>query len=343
MLQNAWWPPYFTAILTKEGRGVANGLYSIPVAYTISAQTDFPVYVKPSAIYGLGPLSQAQADSARFYSDAAKTNELPREIVSADEIHVKADSLASSTVLHMDIDGLRADYADTDTFGTHAVWVNPYVGIWHSGGGEDSSGYSNDGQPQGGVVPGQVGGKLGRATQFDEDQEQFFLIPNNPSVDITGQILMSAWVTKSNLSQYEGVILGKSNAFVLYFWHAGGQPTNLDFYIRNGDARLSYPANNLPQGDFFKIDAVADSQTMKIFINGNEVATMSARGPTSSSKPLAIGAKSSQGGSPSKYWFDSVIDEMRLGRFSPSANWLAAEYANQSDPSTFFGTATILV
>jgi hypothetical protein len=81
--------------------------------------TNFPVYMDFSA---MGITTLAEAQSVRCYTDAGLTTEIAREVVSATEGHAKVPSLSSASEIYADYDGIRADYAVTDTYGRNAVW-----------------------------------------------------------------------------------------------------------------------------------------------------------------------------------------------------------------------------
>src|SRR6056297_2303141 len=98
--------------------------------------TNFPAYVDLSRV---GITTLAEAESVRVYSDAAKTTELAREIVSASEMHVLIPSLTTSTQIWVDFDGVRSDYAVGATYGAEAVW-STFEGVWHLQDTTDSTG-----------------------------------------------------------------------------------------------------------------------------------------------------------------------------------------------------------
>ena len=135
-----------------------------------STQTNFPAYVDLSRI---GITTLAEAASVRCYSDQAKTTELPREIVSVTEMHVKISSLTSTVSIYVDWDGVRADYAVAGTYGRNNVWTG-YVGVYHydedpaSGAVlTDSTGNGRTGTAVSMVTGDRVAGKFGKAWQFD--------------------------------------------------------------------------------------------------------------------------------------------------------------------------------
>src|SRR5699024_10598974 len=82
------------------------------------------------AIAEWGTLTDKQAQSCRFYADAAKTIELPREVVNANEIYVMKD-LTNADFIFAAYDGKRNDYAATDPFGGQNVWGNDYSSVIH--------------------------------------------------------------------------------------------------------------------------------------------------------------------------------------------------------------------
>ena len=133
-----------------------------------ASHSDFPILIQPSKMTGWEALTLAEAQSIRIYTDEAKTNEVAREVVSADEIHCKVPTLTSSTELYVDIDGIRSDLSPGATYGRNAVWnTKSRLSVWHDAGSTDSTGNGHDGTANGGVTLGGATGKLGAATLYD--------------------------------------------------------------------------------------------------------------------------------------------------------------------------------
>jgi hypothetical protein len=126
--------------------------------------TNMPLVVIPSDITNFPSLTSAEAESIRFYSDASLSTELPREVVSADEIHVKVSSVSSSTEIWADYDGIRSDYGVTDPYGRNAAW-SVFGHIYHMDDGKDSTGNSN--AIMNGSLPTEVSAKIGDGQDFD--------------------------------------------------------------------------------------------------------------------------------------------------------------------------------
>ena len=151
---------------------------------------NMPLLVIPSEITNLGTLTLAEAQSSRFYSDEAKTTELAREIVSADEIHVKVPSVTTSTTIYIDYDGVRSDYATDATYGTENVWSD-YAYVSHDGGLTDSTGNGGDGTAFG--TPTIVTGKIGNGTLINADSEGYE-IADNTAMQLQFPITISYWI-----------------------------------------------------------------------------------------------------------------------------------------------------
>lgn len=126
--------------------------------------TDFPIYVKPTDLWAV---TLTDAQSIRVFKSDGST-ELPREIVSKDEMHIKTDlSSSADTVLRVVMDWVSSDYGVTTTYGRNNVWSSDFQGVWHmneigatatDSSGSNISTYKNVGDIS--VVPGKIGNAL---------------------------------------------------------------------------------------------------------------------------------------------------------------------------------------
>lgn len=314
----------------------------IPIAHTISSsETDFPIYVKPSAIDGWGALTTAEAESIRIYADEAKTTELPREVVSSDEIHVKKGTLANGDSIYVDYDGVRSDYAVTATFGAQNAWNSNYLFVGHSGdasgGVADSTGNNNDHNTiEGNPTFGQTG-KLGDAIDYDgagDAIEGAFTRPVNLTVSAwinpdgtNGRYIYSADDSGSGTRSWQFDKKRTSN--VLGFTgFVGGS-------IQEVTSTASFSAGSWGYGV-----ATYDGNEIILYVNGSQDGSSTAlTGDLNTSNAgAAIGAQAPVLQPEGE--FDGQIDEVRLMNTAMSGNWISIEYANQNDPANFFGTAT---
>jgi len=299
--------------------------------------SDMPLLVVPSAITNVGSLTLAEAQSVRFYSDEAKTVELAREVVSADELHVKVSSVTITTDIWMDWDGVRADYAAGDTYGRNAVWSG-YGGVWHlnesAGSTATSSTGANNGTYAGTSFPDQVSGKWGNAQAFLGTSSRRVEIAQSAAVRPTNWTI-SAWIKTTNTGSSKVVMaLSGSSTYNLV------QVTSTNFAQVGMQAGGTYrditSTTNVTSGAWFKVTGTRVGTGMTLFVNGASEGTNTLSGnityPTTSNP--RIGRYSSDQGSP--FFFTGEIDEVRITSAGVSSDWEATEYQNQNDNGAFW-------
>lgn len=292
-----------------------------------STQTNFPSYVDLSR---LGITTLAEAQSARVYADSAKTTEWAREIVSATEMHVKVPSLTSTVVMYVDWDGVRADYAVTDTYGRNAVWSD-YTIVLHGDSTTESTG--NNTLTHTNVTS--VSGKIGQAfdatgatnsysefttklgTFWDNDYtfqcwadldsfdaangNQFVWAGdrNQQHIDISGQLILNTFnAGSSNVQSTSSLSL---NTWTMTHWQRVTTTTG-KLYINGADNTSGTNVMKNPAGTL--------TQAFRLFIREDNTASA----------------------------YDGQMDEIRFRAFELTANWITTEYNNQNAESTFWGT-----
>jgi len=296
-----------------------------------ATQTNFPAYVDLSR---LGITTLAEAESVRVYADSAKTTEWAREIVSATEMHVKVPSLTSTVAMYVDWDGVRADYAATDTYGRNAVWSD-YRFVFHlESDGLDSTG--NGTATATGTVTYGASSPLGSGSETSGSANNSLLGGGN-FADGTGNKTLSMWAQTGNRTKRSWYIdLGSRTADggtarnCLGFYQDGG---TLYMYGYAGDPSLgSVPANDTP---FYAVGTY-DGTIFRTYLNNT------ATGTDTSSFPFAgntSGAKLHiRNYDATNSRLDGELTEVR-GRASVlSTDWMTSEYNNQLDEAGFWGT-----
>jgi len=194
---------------------------------------------------------------------------------------------------------------------THAADAS-LVGWWtlNDGSGNvayDTSGNGNDGTLQGG--PSWVAGKISGALQFDGADDQVDC-GNDPSLDITGEITIAAWVypTGPGSSDYPRIV-DKSDG-------TGGADPGYKLYLRSAENFLvtlsaggAYP-NSSSSADLNAwnyVVFITDGTQRKLFLNGAWQRWDESSLPVSSSNPLFLG--NSPAGN---RHFEGVLDEVRV-------------------------------
>lgn len=322
---------------------------AIPVAYAVpSSQSNFPVYIKPSAMTGWGSLTLAEAQSIRFYSDSGLTVELAREVVSADEIHVKVGTLTSSTIIYADYDGVRSDYAASDTFGRNAVWSD-YFFVMHMGGVTESTG--NTTITATGSPPSATG-KIGDSTDFVNTgggTAVDYLTTSSTITPIANNAAFSwqAWIKHSTSGVFGGLWDKASGAdtqrfFVLTNYNGSGTPQNgtIGFFTRDSSNNTLYPSgvSNLNDGNWHKVTFTRTGSTGVVYTDGVSRTTAGATIAGVLQQAAVNQIIGSLRGNALAY--DGEIDEMRMAKTVLSADWETTEYNNQNNVGTFWGTVT---
>lgn len=302
-----------------------------------STQSNFPVYVDLSR---LGITTLAEAQSVRVYADSGKTTEWAREIVSATEMHVKVPSMTSTTSIYVDYDGVRADYAATDTYGRNAVWSD-YVAVFHledtssplinSTGGDTltstgSPTYSATGKIEDGIST--PGGST--ASYFANDSGVTGATTAPP-------ISLQCWGYPTSGGNFGG---GNSAVYV------GGGTSNheqgIQFFsggisaVTQGSAADSQArGSSITANTWYMAHAVFSSTSnRKYYQNGSLAATNTASNTCNAGSKIRIASRYTT----SSQNFQGSLDEVRVRNSELSANWITTEYNNQNNESDFWGT-----
>jgi hypothetical protein len=306
-----------------------------------SSLSDYPAYVDLTRVKG-SAMTQAEANSVRVYSDESKTTELAREIVSVSEMHVKISSLTTTTTIYVDYDGVRSDYAATDTYGRNAVWSG-YAGVWHleeSSGTRVDSGGSNNLTDNNTVTS--VAGQIGNSADFLGTNSEY--LSGTRIGHIEGvPISYTFWVNLPSTSQ-KGVFIEDS----------GNGGINNGFAIGVGTGTLDTNANrliipfwgvswqdttvNIGTGWHMITLIIGSDRKATAYLDGTSVYTGTAVMGVFANSPFLIGR--SNYSVAYRYLSDGSMDEVRVIDSALSANWITTEYNNQSDEASFWGTWT---
>lgn len=308
--------------------------------------TNFPAYVDLSR---LGITTQAEADSVRVYADSSKSTEWAREIVSVSQMHVKIPSLTSTTAIYVDWDGVRANYANTDTYGRNTVWSSAnYVAVWHleETSGNITSSTGNNTATDNNTV-GSGTGQIGNGRNFLRSSSEWFDIASGSQtgLGITGNsITMSCWAKgDSTLTGNIGRIMWRlggtgSYGYQLSTSGAAYSPNNayaISAVGTGGGFDFGFgSAGDATSGTLKHIVATYDGTNFRGYVN-----TSKSTSTTKSNHLTNANAETYYiGRSPSGEYYDDILDEIRVATDVKSDNWITSEYNNQSDEAGFWGT-----
>lgn len=275
------------------------------------------------------------------------TGRIPMEVVTFDksaktmQIRAKPSSMTTGTnTIYITLDSSLGSFDAVDaTNGSENVWNSTYKSVLHME--QDPSGsapqildstandthWTTNGSMTGGDL---VSAKFGNGLDFD-GTDDYLSIPAGMLSGSYTQLYISFWINMSSVTKQWIVTKNALNDF------------GIACFDTNGVMRV-YSGSNFERwigntGDFTtglnKFDCVYDEAVggyWTIYKNG------SALTPSSNNADAIVK------GSSATYigLFDgtarlaSILDEFIIAETAPSADWIAAEYANQSDPATFF-------
>ncbi|MFA5926665.1 MAG: DUF2341 domain-containing protein, partial [Patescibacteria group bacterium] len=215
----------------------------------------------------------------------------------------------------------------TSAYGKNSVWTSNYLGIYHLAdagptNAVDSTSVANDGTQGGGVTFG-ASGKIGAATSYDGTDDIMTL--KNYSIT-TSTIEM--WINPDTIVNGDRIISNTDGA-------AGGFTTQfasskIQYWNVPAGSWSDWSSTALSAGNWYHLAMVTSGGNSTLYINGAAGNTLSAASSPFGTLGLAAKFRSTYGTT-----FDGFIDETRVSNTALSAEWITAEYNNQSSPATF--------
>lgn len=281
----------------------------------------------------------------RITTDSAGTTEIPFEIVSLDAVAETAEIWTKVPTL--DYDGATSiylwygnasatPYAVNDTYGSDNVWKTEYKGVWHlqesSGTRIDSTSNSNDLTDNNTVLTGT--GKIGTGADFEATNTEYLSKTDNASLDITGNMRITAWANIETESGNEPILAKDSPVTRAYNFFITGSAMNL--IINGTSVGTSHGVTASGQLHKYTVEYTASAGSVACYVDGAIVATPT--GLPTSINSSAVELRVGNDGYNSL--FDGIIDEVHLHSGILGADWELTEYNNQNDPSTFWTAIT---
>jgi RHS repeat-associated protein len=308
-----------------------------------SDQTNFPILV--SGIYPYlagtgngGDVTNANGYDIVFTSDAAGTSNLSFEQEKYDSstgtvvYWVKIPSLShssSETVLYMFYGNSSVT---TDQSNKNGVWDSNYKGVWHfaTSGSLTSDSTSNATTLTNNGATATTGGQIYGGASFASASSQY-LSKSSFTLGATS-LTASAWVYSSNLSQNSMLIEEET---VNANWELFLETSGTGVKLRGASSTATVVANVPSNSAWHYVVGTISGTTGKVYVDGTLAASGTVTAiPSSSTNQLNIGRYTSG------YYFNGSMDDARVSNASRSADWIAAEYNNQSNPSTFYNTGS---
>ena len=179
--------------------------------------------------------------------------------------------------------------------------------------GQGTTVFDFSGNGNGGLVsnPNWTVGRYGGALLFN-GTDALVTVAHSPPLNLGSGMTLEAWVNPARLStDWADVIYKANDAYYLEASSAAGPPAV-------GGRSLATPLlapNVLPAGIWSHLAATYDGITLRLYLNGTQVASRSQSGTIeSSTEPLTIGGDNIYG-----QFFQGVIDEVRIWNVARSA------------------------
>ncbi len=315
---------------------------TVPAGRVAAPLSDFPLLVSMT-VADLGSNAQSDASDIRFTAADGSTS-LAHEIESWNSatgelkawVNVPSVSSASATTIYAYYGAADAPAQDD----TRSTWSTSFEAAWHlnrdpSGTApqvDDSTVGNHDGLARGAMTSGDlVSGLIGGAVDFDGTDDMFETDPFDvPAAALT----FSGWVQLDSYTD-DGRVVTKATdpfnrVFELSVTTSGALRSRLS--LGGSTSELLSPAGAVTLGGWHHLASSWDGATMRLYIDGSEVATLAAAGvlDTNAAMPVTIG-----GIATSDKQLDGTIDEVRIELVGRTAAWISAVESNQRNPAAF--------
>jgi hypothetical protein len=232
----------------------------------------------------------------------------------------------------------------TDQSNKTAVWDSNYAVVQHLPNGTtltatDSTTNANNGTLVN--APTATAGQIDGAANLASASSQSIDLGSSSTLKIGGSLTLEAWVLYTGTVASGGPRIVSnltSSAFTgAEIWmqpNACCANLQADFQVGNAGTLKNLFGAALSAGTPYKIVATYNGTTGSLYINGtlSNSSTWGAGAIGTTTANTLIGAF---GGSTTANW-NGWIDEVRVSKIARSADWILAEYNNESSPSTFY-------
>ncbi|MFC4112797.1 LamG-like jellyroll fold domain-containing protein [Nonomuraea zeae] len=167
----------------------------------------------------------------------------------------------------------------------------------------DSSGTGNTGTA---TAATWAAGKYGQALSFN-GTSSWVTVPDASTLDLTGGMTLEAWVRPASVSGWRTVLMKEFGADLAYAVMGSGSSGPAAFIHTSSGANAPAPSN-LPLNTWSHVGATYDGSTLRLYVNGVQVAT----NPTVGNLRVGTGPLRIGGNSGSGEYFSGLIDEVRV-------------------------------
>ena len=338
--------------------------------------THFPVLIYLSAASGIGDVDvscvfdELTSDANRkkiAVTKADGTTELYVEIEKWDDANEKAwlhASLAAweisssvDTVLYLYYDSTHADnddyVGDTNSVVAESVWDSNFKAVYHMADGAstfaiyDSTGNDNDGAKGGAAAPAvTTSGKVGDAQDFEKSSSQNIILTTLPlhADDTDTEFTVESCINAESNTGTDAHIISHLNEGIFVFRLNSAAKATLGIEQATSGWKFIETASALTVDSsawYHLASTWKKNDYVRLYKNSvAETAVATANEFLKKGTDRASIGVFEHGSL--NYFFDGIIDEVRISNTARSAAWIAATYASLWDALVTFGAEEVL-
>ncbi|MGD9395580.1 MAG: DUF2341 domain-containing protein, partial [Candidatus Thorarchaeota archaeon] len=226
------------------------------------------------------------------------------------------------------------------------VWSSNFKGVWHLGETPtetfyDSSGNSNDGTGYNLQSDDQVDGQIDGSIDFDNNQD-YIDCGNDTTLNVgSNDFSLSLWFKYDGVDM--GVLAGKGAVLNAKRYRVSIEsgPGMLMAEIDDDTvSRTVFSTSTYGDNLWHHVSLVREGNNLRLYIDGaedpNSPTDITGYGSLDEVESFYIGAFRSEVYGTLGYWSTANTDEVRVAKMALSPGWIATEYENQYDPSSFY-------
>ncbi|MBF0595789.1 MAG: DUF2341 domain-containing protein [Candidatus Omnitrophica bacterium] len=230
----------------------------------------------------------------------------------------------------------------------NTLWDEKYLGVWHldelKTPQNDSTKIKNNITAGTYVMKGIHPGKISGSDYYPDD-DGYLQVSDTADIFTSefNQMTISAWVSPQAYGPGTVISNTTTPGWALRINQGQLKPT---FVLKGTGAVSKNLGNKIPLNEWSYVTVVYDGTDVIGYINGTPVDSFKASGIVAASKE---GQCTFIGNEPTENCtienphrgFKGQIDEVRVSGKALSSDWIATEYANQSDPGSFMSVSSV--
>src|SRR6266536_5688534 len=172
-----------------------------------------------------------------------------------------------------------------------------------------------------------VTGWSSNALSFD-GADDFVEVPYSPSLGITGDITVAAWIKRGALGDYGG-IMAKTDGNNMWDYDFYIDGDNLHFWSDNQSPQNTFSTATISDTEWHHVAATRSGETVTFYIDGGPVGTATVSGD-SADNPVPVRIGTDGPGYSGDSMFNGLIDDVRIYNRALSLAEIRALYPNSS-------------